>query len=87
MKRLVIEKIDKTLFTLKDENNNTYQKNFIFYDVESPKEKDIMMIPECILKEVNIFNFGVVDEKNINKDELIKIINKEKEYYIQRYYG
>ena len=87
MKKLTIEKIENSLITLKDEYNNTYQKNFILYDIEKPKEKDIMMIPESILKEQNIFNFGKVDETHIKKDELIKIINKEKEYYIQRYYG
>lgn len=87
MIKMIIEKKEGCLFTLKDEKNNTYKKDFIFYDIEEPKENDIMLIPECILKEINIFNFGPVDESKINKDELIKIINKEKEYYIQRYYG
>ena len=87
MKKPAIEKIEGCMFMLKDEQNNTYKKDFILYDVEKPKENDIMLIPETILKEVNIFNFGPVDETKINKDELIKIINNEKEYYIQRIYG
>ena len=86
MKKLKIEKIEGCLYTLKDENENTYIKDFIFY-VEQPKENDIMLIPENILEETNIFNFGQVDETSLNKEELVKVITQEKEYYIQRIYG
>lgn len=86
MKELMIEKIQGCSYTLKDENGNTYIKDFIFY-TEVPKENDTMIIPENILEEVNVFNFGQVDENNIKKEELIKIITEEKEYYIQRIYG
>lgn len=86
MRKLTIEKIEGCSFTLKDENGNTYIKDFIFY-TEAPKENDTMLIPEEILEEINIFNFGKVDENNLKKEELVKVITDTKEYYIQRIYG
>ena len=86
MKKLVIKEINGCSYELSDESGNTYIKDFIFY-IEQPKENDIMLIPENILQETNIFNFGQVDETNINKEELVKVITQEKEYYIQRIYG
>lgn len=86
MKKVTIKNINGCSYKLEDESGNTYIKDFILY-VEQPKENDIMLIPENILKETNIFNFGQVDETNINKEELVKVITQEKEYYIQRIYG
>ena len=86
MKKVIIKKINGCSFGLEDESGNTYIKDFIFY-VEQPKENDIMLIPENILEETNIFNFGQVDETNLNKEELVKVITQAKEYYIQRIYG
>ena len=86
MKKVTIKKINGCSFELEDELGNKYIKDFIFY-VEQPKENDIMLIPENILEETNIFNFGQVDETSLNKEELVKVITQEKEYYIQRIYG
>jgi hypothetical protein len=86
MKKVTIKNINECSFELEDESGNKYIKDFIFY-VEQPKENDIMLIPENILEEINIFNFGQVDETNLNKEELVKVITQEKEYYIQRIYG
>lgn len=86
MKKLIIKNINGCSYELEDELGNTYIKDFIFY-VEQPKENDIMLIPENILEETNIFNFGQVDETSLNKEELVKVITQEKEYYIQRIYG
>ena len=90
MIKLKITKIENTSHTLEDDKNK-YNVNIIFYGEKTPKENDIIYIPEKILQEINIYAYGPLNSKyskNIdNEEEFIKIVNEKEDYYLQRYYG
>ena len=66
-----------------------YNLNMIFYIDDKIEVGDIIYLPVNILREVNIYAFGPINNRDINLDEndIIKIITKDKEMYLQRYYG
>ena len=90
MKKLKIINIDEYNYTLEDEMLNKYTKALDFYGAEKPSVGDFIYMPEKVLKEINIFTYGIVSNEeidNINIEDLIKIQTKEKEYYLKRLYG
>lgn len=94
MKKVVIVKIDKFLYVLKDQDNNEYKLKIEFQNIEEkPKTNDILFIDESILKENILLTFGPLGSKYgkdvsiMEESEVIKLIVDEKTIYLQRYYG
>lgn len=75
-------------YTLEN-NNNKYNLVINFYGDNIPTIGDFIYLPEEILENINIYNFGPINNNisTISEEEIIKIITKNKEYYLQRYYG
>lgn len=86
LKKLQIINIDGCNYTLLDNDNKQVEASIIFYEFR-PKLNDFIYLDEKIIKEINIYNFGPIKDKNIKDDEIIKIISDNNEYYLQRYYG
>jgi len=91
MIKLKITKKENTNYILENDEKR-YNISLIFYGEKTPKENDIIYIPEQILKEINIYAYGPLNSKyskniDVNEDEFIKIVTSEEEYYLQRYYG
>ena len=87
MHKFKIISINNYDYTLEDEKGNKIIKNLDFYNYEL-NINDYLYIPERIVKEINIFQYG--DIYNFNKlelDELIKIETKKDICFLQRYYG
>ena len=86
----IISKDEYNNYTLKN-NNKKYNLSINFYGDNIPNIGDFIYLPEQILKNINIYNFGPVNKKNMNniltEEEIMKVISKDKEYYLQRYYG
>lgn len=90
MEKLKIIKKDKYDYTLEGNNGKIYTLNIEFYGLEEdPKINDYIYMSDKILKEKNLFSFGIINNNNINikEEDLIKIVSDNKEYYLQRYYG
>lgn len=86
LKKLQIININRCNYTLLDNDNKQVEVSIIFYEFK-PKVNDFIYLDEKIIKEINIYNFGPIKDKNIKDDEIIKIIRDKEEYYLQRYYG
>ena len=87
-----LEMIKKTKYdyTFKDNNDKEYILNIIFINLDKePDIGDIFYMSDNYIKETNIYNFGPLtnDDINVTSDDIIKIVSKNKEYYLQRYYG
>lgn len=75
-----------------DNNGRKFYINIEFLGDKIPKINDYIYIDDKILKIKNLYTFGPLNSiysKNINIDEeeLIKVVTKKEEYYLQRYYG
>ena len=87
MKKVVIKNIDNYVYTLIDPDNE-YLKNMEFYSDYKPRVGDIIYLDETIINDVNIFSFDeVYDTKKVKKEDIIKIVSKDKEYYFQKRFG
>ena len=87
MKKVKVIKIDNYNYSLFD-GKKTYVKNIELYSDEAIKVNDIIYISEKILKENNLFSFTeLFHDKIIDRDDIIKVISDDKEYYLQRIYG
>jgi hypothetical protein len=88
MKKVIVKEINDYNYTLVDKDNKTYIKNIEFYSDYKPNINDVIYLDESILLETNLFAFDeIYDLKDIDKKDVIKIINNEKEYYFQRRFG
>ena len=88
MKKVVIKDIKGYDYTLVDNEDNTYIKNIEFYSDYKPMVNDIIYISEKILEEVNLYSFDYIyDTKNVNLEDMIKVVHEDKEYYFQRRFG
>ena len=76
-------------YVLEDTNSKKYNVNIEFYSLEEqPSIGDFLYMSEKIVREVNIYSFGLINSlENVSEDDIIKVIIKGKEYYLQRYYG
>lgn len=86
LKKLQIININRCNYTLLDNDNKQHEVSIIFYEFK-PQLNDYIYLDEKIIKEINIYNFGPIKDKNIKDEEIIKIIRNKEEYYLQRYYG
>ena len=89
MKKLIIKNKDEySNYILKDNENNVYEANINFIDIELPTVGTYVYMPEEVLKEKISLNYGLIeDTTNIDEDELITIIQNDKKIYLQRFYG
>ena len=79
-------------FVLEDVNNKPYNVNIEFFGDKKPKANDYIYVDSKITKEPNIYTYGPLNSKyskniDITEEELIKVVSKTEEYYLQRYYG
>ncbi len=97
LKKLEIIGVDNYLYTLKDEQNKTYQIQFEFYDLETmPNIGDYITMPKELLDENYIdysifYAFGDVNcsgRKNPSPQEIIYVTNnKNQTKTLKRLYG
>ena len=96
MIKLIIENIDGYNYTLKDNDNNIYNINIEFYDVDVlPKVGDIIYINNKLLNKINnnIVSFGKLDGiygrtiTDENDEDVIGLSIQDKIIYLKRYYG
>lgn len=85
MKKLKVIKIDNYLYTLEDEDKNIYVINIEFIDTDI-NIGDYLYISNEVLEENNLFTYGPIEKESDIKD-LVKVIKKDKDEYLQRYYG
>lgn len=50
-------------------------------------KKEIIYIPESVLKEKVSLNYGKVEDNNIKEEELMLLVKENKKIYLQRFYG
>ena len=88
MKKVIIKEINNYDYTLVDNDNKVYVKNIEFYSEYKPCIGDTIYLDESILNTVNIYSFDeIYDTKKVRKEDIIKVISKDKEYYFQRSFG
>lgn len=88
MKKAKLIKINEYDYVFSDEKDRQYTINIEFYGSNLPKIGDVIYFPDKILDEKNIYAYGELKEdKNLEADDLIKVVSGEKQYYLQRYYG
>ena len=95
MKKLIIANKDNYEYTLKDVNNNEYQLNIEFYNIErNPEVGDYLFISEKTLQENNTFlNFDVLESEygrkieSANDDDIVVLIVSGEKIYLKRVYG
>ena len=91
MIKLLIKTIEPYAYILSD-NIREYRVHLEFLGLEKkPKVGDYLYLPENIINEPNNYTFGLIGgiyakQKDI-KDDIIKVVGKDYEYYLQRYYG
>lgn len=86
MKKVRVKEVqDKYVYVLEDKDGRNYRKNIEFYDTEI-HEGDYIYISDDVLKEINLYAYGPIQE-DASVEDLIKIIHNDKEIYLQRYYG
>ena len=85
MKKVKVIKIDGYDYLLEDSDGNQYEMNIQFYDTKV-EVGNLIYISGKVLKEPNIYSYGPIEEKPDDED-IIKIIQGDKEIYLQRYYG
>ena len=96
MIKLIIENINGYNYTLKDNENNSYNINIEFYDIdELPKVGDIIYINNKLLNKINnsVISFGKLDGiygrkiADENDEDVIGVSIQDKVIYLKRYYG
>ena len=92
MIKLKVINIERYNYILENNEFKKYIKHIEFYGDKKPNIGDYIYLPNNVLEEVNLFAYGPIKGKyakqeNITEDELIKVVTKDEEYYLQRYYG
>ena len=87
MIKLLIKSIEPYAYILSD-NTKEYRVHLEFLDLEVG---DYLYLSENIINEPNNYTFGLIGgiyaKKKDIKDDIIKVVGKDYEYYLQRYYG
>ena len=88
MKKVKLIKINEYDYIFEESNGKKYIINIEFYGDKLPKEGDIIYFPDKILNEKNLYAYGgLKEDKNLDDEDLIKIVSGNMDYYLQRYYG
>ena len=90
----MIIKKDSYVYTLKDTDNNMYQFNIEFYNIEkNPEVGDYLFMSEKILQENTFLSFDILESEygrkieNANDDDLVVLIINEEKIYLKKVYG
>ena len=91
MIKLLIKSIEPYAYILSD-NIREYRVHLEFLGLEKkPEVGDYLYLPENIINEPNNYTFGLIGgiyaKKKDIKDDIIKVVGNDYEYYLQRYYG
>ena len=91
MIKLLIKSIEPYAYILSD-NTKEYRVHLEFLGLEKkPEVGYYLYLPENIVNEQNNYTFGLIGgiyaKKKDIKDDIIKVVGKDYEYYLQRYYG
>ena len=91
MIKLLIKSIEPYAYILSN-GNNDYRLHLEFLGLEKkPTVGDYLYLPENIVNELNNYTFGLIGgiyaKKKDIKDDIIKVVGNDYEYYLQRYYG
>ena len=87
IKTNIIDIRDIYYYTVIDSNNNKYELNIEFYDINIPNIGDILYFPKRILVNNGVYSFGMIKDTNNTLDDYIVVILNGKKFYLQRYYG
>ena len=89
MIKLKIIKKDKYCnYILEDKDKNKYDVNINFMNTNKPSLGSTIYIQESVLKENVSLNYSPIEkEDDFNEDEIIKLVDKNKEIYLVRLYG
>ena len=88
MIKLTIKSKDNYSNYVLEGNNETYEVNINFMNVELPAIGDYLYIPEKVLKEKVSLNYGIIENSNnIDEEELMVIVKNNNKIYLQRFYG
>jgi len=87
MKKVIIKDINNYDYVLVDKDNKSYIKNIEFYSKYKPNINDIIYLDDELLND-NLLAFDeIYDITNVDKRDIIKVVNANNEYYFQRRYG
>lgn len=91
MIKLLIKSIEPYAYILSGEDKE-YRLHLEFLGLEKkPTVGDYLYLPENIINEQNNYTFGLIGgiyaKKKDIKDDIIKVVGNDYEYYLQRYYG
>ena len=91
MIKLLIKSIEPYAYILSD-NTKEYRVHLEFLGLEKkPEVGDYLYLSENMINELNNYTFGLIGgiyaKKKDIKDDIIKVVGKDYEYYLQRYYG
>lgn len=90
IKLKIIEKLEYS-YIFCDIQNQKYDIPFYTYGDIILNVGDILYVPDYFVKEKNIYTYGPIAgnycKMNNDINELIKVVSREKEFYLQRYYG
>ena len=88
MIKLTIKSKDNYSNYVLEENNETYEVNINFMNVELPSIGDYLYIPEKVLKEKVSLNYGIIENSNnIDEEKLMVMLKNNNKIYLQRFYG
>lgn len=87
IKTNIIDIRDIYYYIVIDSDNNKYELNIEFYDINKPNVGDIIYFPKRILVNNGVYSFGMIKDTNNTLDDYIVVILNGKKIYLQRYYG
>ena len=87
IKTKIIDIRDSYYYTVIDSNNNKYELNIEFYDINKPNVGDVIYFSKRILVNNGVYSFGKIKDTNNTLDDYIVAILNGKKFYLQRYYG
>lgn len=83
---VIFDIIDKYNYVFKDNKNNEYKLNIEFVNLKFNKG-DLIYIDKKVLEEHNIYTYGKVNNPKLDLSDYIKVVTKDMEYILERYYG
>lgn len=87
IKTNIIDIKDIYYYIVIDSDNNKYELNIEFYDINKPNVGDILYFPKRILVNKGVYSFGKIKDTNNTLDDYIVVVLNGKKFYLQRYYG
>lgn len=92
MKKLVLKEKRKYSYIL-DDNGNEVEMILEFHVLNLELQiGDVIYFPKKLVRNNQFYSFGMIGEKyskqdNVDLKEIIKIVTRDVEIYLQRFYG